>query len=229
MPQISPQETLLTGFTAVSNVGLTKTKDSEYSNLQNVRGNFKFGSKRRGVQGMVTLSNAVLGIFDLKIDGDADSPDKIAVYDGAGNIILYDPTELTVLFEWLFASTVYLNLQSPDLNWWEVYPDATTGILKCNGVAAPASTTSTDLFIPNNALYGFVASTTKIYRVYVSIENINQPRVAVKQYGNSSAVTTYTSVVGYTTGSGPVFQDNLLRNHRLRVLNGGFLNIIQVA
>lgn len=229
MPQLSPQELLLAGFSTGSNVGLTKTRDDEYSNLQNVRGNFLFGSKRRGVQGMVTLSYAILGIFDLKIDGDASSPDKIAVYDGSGSIVIYNPTELIVLFEFLFASSIYLNLQSPNLDWWEVYPDATTGILQCNGIAAPATTISSDTFIPVNALYGFTASSTKIWRLFVDLQNISNPAISVREYGPSSAVTTYSSVQAYTTGSGPVFQDNLLRNHRLRVANGGFLELIETA
>lgn len=231
MPQLSKQETLLSGFSSGSNVGLTKTRDGEYSVLQNVRGNFKFGSKRRGILGIDVLDNGVLGIFDLKIDGDAASPDKIAVYDGAGDIILYDPSEFNVLFEFLFESGVYLNLQSPDLDWWEVYPDATTGILQCNGIVAPGTTISADLPVPSNALFGFQASSTKIYRLFVDVEELDTefiPFIAIEEYSSYASTFTYSSVQAFTTGYGPVFEDSLSRNQRLSVANGGILNIVEI-
>ncbi len=221
---------ILSGAAAVPSLGLTKTQDDEYSALQNVRGYARFASKRKGVQGMVTCAYSVLGIFDLKIDGDAYSPDKILVYLRDGSISLYDPTELMVLFEWLFDSTIPLYLQSPNLDWWDVTPAALTGFVPCNGVSAPASSLSADLFIPGNALFGFVASSTKIYRMFVDDQtNPGVPSLATREYGIASAVTSYSSTQAFATGFGPVFQNAAsLKNYRLNIGNGGVIQLTQV-
>ncbi len=222
---LNKNQKLLQGFNANPNSGLSKTDDDEYSYLQNVRGYSGFGSKRRGVVGMTTLSYGIMGIF-----GDASSPDKILVYTQDGNVTLFDPTELTVQFEFLFNTTSKLILQSPNLDWWDITPDATTGIIPAIGVVAPASSLSADLFVQNNALFGFQASSTKIYRMFIDIStNPLIPVAATRQYGTASAVINYSTDLAFATGYGPVIQDNLLRSFRINVANGGYVQATQTA
>jgi hypothetical protein len=214
-------KTILHDFSAKPDQGNLKRQAGEYAFMQNVRGWGQRGKKRQGVQTRATLEFGVMGIFDIKVDGDPLSPDKILVYDNNGSIILYDWSELISIFDFLFDTGSELDLQSPDLNWWKVAVDV-SGAITVTGIAAPGTTISSDLFVAQNALFGFKFSTT-ISRLYIQAGTIK-----TGIFGPSTPVTSYTTAQSFETGFGPVFQDGNLDNFRLSVDNTGSLNSTQV-
>lgn len=227
MPFLTKDKLLLQGFSSKPYTGLTKTDDHEYSVLQNVSGFGGFGAKRRGIQGMATLSSGILGIFDLKVDGDADSPDRFMVYLYNGTVVIYEPSELTVLFEYLFESTITINLQAPNLTCYSLIPDTSDGTLILTEIATPGTLTSSDLFVSATDLLGFVASTSKIYRLMINT-SITPPALAVREYGTASSVTSYSTALSFAAGYGPIFQSNDLINYRLGVNNSAELILTEV-
>lgn len=214
-------KTVLTKFRALPDQGNLKRQAGEYAFTQNVRGWGNRGAKRTGIQTRVTLDAGVMGIFDLKIDGEALSPDKIMVYDYNGDIILYDYSELISIFDFLFSSGSALYLQSPNLNWWSISVTANSSIMETQ-VAAPVTTISEDLQIAQNEIFGF-NNTTVFNSIYISSGNIK-----TKIYGLSTPVTNYTTTQAFVNGVGPVFEDSNLNRFRLIVANGGILESIQV-
>lgn len=214
-------KTILTEFKAVPDQGNLKRLPGEYAFTQNARGWGKRGKKRAGVQTRVTLAYGIMGIFDVKVDGDPLSPDKIMVYDNNGTITFYEFSELTSIFDFLFDTGSSLNLQSPNLNWYNITVTA-GGILGTTQIAAPGTTISSDLRIDQNQLLGFNKTTTFV-RLYIEANFVK-----TKQYNLSTPITSYTTAQAFTTGFGPVFQDANLLNFRLTVNNSGAIGSIQV-
>lgn len=212
---------ILKGFTQSPDTGLLKNGINEYENLQNIRGWGDLGSKRRGVQTRVTLDTGIMGMFDLKIDSDPTSPDKIAVFTNGGDLVLYNYSELISSFDFMFETGITLALQSPDLNWWKLDVSSTFP-LGTTGIVAPSTTISQDLNISQNELFGF-QDATGVTRVF-----IDDKIIETKRYNLSTPVVSYSTVQAYTNGFGPVFQDSLLQNWRLVVDNTGALDSEQV-
>lgn len=200
--------------------GNLKTAPGEWGQLQNLRGWGGRGRKRQGISTSARLDSGIMGMFD--IENGAGSTDAIMVITHAGNMLLYDFSELTTAFDYLFT-TGRLLLQSPNLDWWSVYPGAATGIMQVDGVAAPASSQSADLRIGQGETFGFL-ETTLVWRLNIS----SAPAVTTKQYALAGGSTTYTTDLSFATGYGPVFEDDYLVGRRLFVADGGFLSTIEV-
>ncbi len=223
-------KTVLTNFAAVPDVGELKREKGEYANLQNVRGWGGFGAKRRGVQNFPrALDSGIMGMFDLKIDGEPLSPDKILVVTQGGDYVLYDFTELISVFDFLFDAGVALYLQSPNLGWWDITPTTgdAGGLINPLGVAAPSSSISADLSVDVNQLFGFEDS-TGIWRMYVDTSNPVVPSLSTKRYSTASSITGYTSTVAFATGVGPCFQTTDLQRWRLTIDNSGILTLTSI-
>ena len=208
----------LTGASASPDTGLLKKEAGEYTFLQNIRGWGGRTAKRTGVQFSASVTN-VMGIFDLQNDGDPTSLDKILVVDGDGDLVLYDYSELVTIFDYLFSTGITLSLQSSDLNWWDITPNTTTGVISPTVVTAPASTRSTDLSISQSQTFGFIDS-TGIWRLQVdSLDGT----VYTTRYATATSTNSFTTNLGFATGVGPVFQDELLTRWRLTVSTAGQL------
>lgn len=88
---------------------------------------------------------------------------NIAVIGGAW----YD---LGAPFTYLFEAGIRLVIQSPDLNYWDVTPDATTGLINPTVVSAPSATAQTsNVTLGENDSIGFVV-TGGIVRLNVTEE-----------------------------------------------------------
>ena len=215
---------VLQGSKMVPDMGLLKQKPSEWSYLQNIRGLKKGIGKRLGVQTMAVVSSSVMGVFELKIEGDPQSPDKYLIITRNGEFITYDPSELVSTgFTYLFASGIKLNLQSPNSTWYSMAPESASSPARVyTQIATPASTTSSDLSILQSEKWGFLDS-SGTWRYYVESGSMRHQRLPIL-----ASSTTYSTAISFTTGSGPVFQDSNLRRYRLRVANGGGEELIEV-
>lgn len=211
-------------FQLAPDTGELKHSDGEFSNLQNIRGWGKLGSKRRGIQFSTSLSGGVMGMFDLQIDGDPTSPNKILVVCTDGNFYLYDYSEFITVFDFMFDTGFYLLLQAPDLTWWRVSINATTGIPNITGVVAPINTITQDQFIPQSQIYGFKNS-SNAWRIFVG----SAGNIKTQSYATPASTVLYTSNQAFETGFGPVFQDStFLNNWRIKVANGGILGTVSI-
>ncbi len=215
-------------FQLDTDTGSLDLKPGEYESLQNIRGYGGLGTKRQGVQPRLTLSYGVMGMCDLKVDGDPTSPDRILVVDANGSFILYDYSEFLASFAYLFATGIKLNLQSPDLNWWALTVNSSTGAINVTGIAAPTGALSADQSIRQDELYGF-AFATGIWRLSVVATGLGTPSIQTREYALSSATTTYSTAVSFNTGYGPVFQDDTgTQRWRLSIANGGATQITSI-
>ena len=199
-------------------MGLLKRAPGEWQVLQNLRGWGDRIKRRQGTRTSVTLDTGIMGIFDLAVDGDPLSPEKILVIGFDGTFNLYDFSELVSIFDYLFSTSTLLYLQSPDLNWWDVTPDSGTGIISPEVVAAPGTTITSDLNVFQNQLFGFLDS-TGVWAISVG----TQGSPVTSRYGLASGETLYTSTQAFESGFGPVFQDNLLTRWKLGINNAGAL------
>jgi len=215
MAKVSENKEILQGFSNLTDVGLLKLRDNEYPVLQNIRGFTR--AKRNGILSKAVLTSGIMGVFDLKVEGDPYSPDKILIVTRNGEFVVYEFSEISTVFDYLFATGITLNLQSPDSNWWSVAPDASTGILIKTGISAPSTTRSTDLFIGAGQLLGFIDA-SGVWRIYVQDGNIRKSR-----YATSTATTNYSSALSFVTGVGPVFEDTDLERWRITINNSGNL------
>jgi hypothetical protein len=211
---------VLQQFESSPDMGDLKREPGEYQGLQNVRGWGGLGSKRRGVQSSVTLDYGVMGIFDLQNDGDPTSLDKIIVVDNNGDITSYDFSELTTIFDYLFDTSVQLAIQSPDLNWWDITPNTTTGIVTPTVIATPSSTISTSLELSQNETLGFLDS-TGVWRLSISG---NSGTITTQRYGLASSATTYTTIQAFTNGNEPIFTDQFLTRWKMSIDNSGLIS-----
>lgn len=220
---------VLTGFATVPDTGSIKSEPGEYESLQNYRGWGKFGAKRQGVQTCFTQAFGVMGMFDLKNDGDPTSMDKILIVDANGSITLYDFTDFIIAFDYEIDTTNggHLVLQSPDLNWWQLEPN-TSGVLQITGSSAPGTTISTNLRILQNQYFGFLDN-NNLWGMYVDAGGVT-PLLKTKQYSKSLVpVTKYTTIQGFTTGFGPVLQDTLGQQWwRIGISNAGAITYTSI-
>lgn len=211
-------------FQIAPDTGSLKQTNGEYSNIQNIRGWGGLGSKRRGVQFSAAIGGGVMGMFDLFNDGDPTSPNKILVVGGDGIFYLFDYTEFVTVFDFMFDIGVKLGLQSPDLNWWSIFPDSTTGILSATVISAPINTISSDLFITQNQHYGF-RNSTNIWRLKVSSSFGN---LQTSSFALTQSTVLYSSIQAFVNGFGPVFQDESLNNWRMTIDNSGILGSLAI-
>lgn len=207
-------------FHLTADSGRLKVASGEWQYMQNLRGWGGRGRKRQGISTSARLDSGIMGMFD--IENGAGSTDAIMVITNAGNMLLYDFSELTTAFDYL-VTTGRLLLQSPNLDWWNVYPGAATGIMQVDGVAAPASSISTDLRIGQGETFGFL-ETALVWRLNIT----SAPAITTKQYALAGGSTTYSTDLAFSTGYGPVFEDEYLVGRRLTVADGGFLSTIEV-
>lgn len=202
--------------------GSLKNQVGQYDFLQNVRGFGGLIAKRNGVKTIDELDAGVMGIFDMYRDGDPASPDKVLVVDGDGDFQVYDWTEFTTVFTYVISDGGTYYQQSSDDAWWQIYPSTGTGQLVVEGVAAPASTRSTDLVVAQGEIFGSIDGTTT-WRFY--IENEYPPVAnAVQEYGVVSADATFSSLA-FTKACGLVFQLDTLERYRVGVDTAGALTL----
>lgn len=200
-------------------LGLLKRSKGEYGNLQNFRGWGKKIAKRRGIQFSQSQESGIMGIFDLRNDGDPLSPDKILVVNGDGEFVLYQYSEFITVFNFLFATGFKLVLQSPDLTWWSVAPNTTTGIPESIVISTPVSTISTDLEVSQSQYFGF-QNTSNIYRFTV---DSGTGSLQVTSFAYTTGTVVYSQNQAFVNGVGPVFQDETLSRWRLQINNSGAL------
>lgn len=215
-----PTSTTMQRFHLVADTGRTKVESGEWQYLQNVRGWGGRGRKRQGVQTVAKPTSGIMGFFDL--ENGAGTPDKVVVWLNSGSLLLYDWSELTTTFDYLMDGG-NLILQSPDLDWWQVSPDAATGLLGILGVAAPSVTRSTDLVLGQDETFGF-KQTAYVWRLFVPSTGFP----TVRQYALAGGSATYTTDLAFSTGSGPVFTDEYLVRRRIEVANGGIIQTTEV-
>jgi hypothetical protein len=211
---------VLQEFDVALDMGDLKRTEGEYQWLQNVRGWGGLGSKRRGVESSVIIDSGIMGIFDMRNDGDPTSLDRILVTTHDGDIISYDFSELVTIFDYLFAASIQLAIQSPDLNYWDITPNSSTGIISPTVIATPSSPSSTQLVLGQNDLFGFLDS-TGVWRMYVSG---NLGNITTKRYGLASSATTYSTIQAFTNGNEPVFTDNFNTRWQISINNSGILS-----
>lgn len=220
----------LQGFAAKPDLGATKTAASEYLGLQNIRGRGYYGFKRQGVQYKASFTSGVMGIFDLAIDGDPLSLDKIMVIS-RGRLTFFVWSEFVNTFNYLFAAGTKLNLQAPNLQWYSVAPvSASNPAWEILPISAPVITLSVNLVVSANQLYGF-ADSTGAWRMFTSIiPGTDVATIESTRFNPPSALTTYSSAQSYNTGFGPVFQDNTTspQNWLLSVTNAPALSLTPI-
>lgn len=206
----------LHGFNQKPDQGKLKRGTAEYESMQNVRGIGHHGTKRPGVATLDSTDSAIMGIFDLKVDSDPTSPDKIVVMTRGGDWLMYEAAELLTVFNYLMASGIYLNLQSPDLNWWSVTANA-SGLIPLTVIAAPASSQASDFNVAVGQLFGF-ADSAGIWRIYSEAAFTRSRR-----YATVPATTTYSSALSISDGYGIVFEEPNLNRVRYTINNSGFI------
>lgn len=212
-------------------MGKLKTDDGQYSVLQNVRGWGGLGSKRRGVRTSARMSSGIMGIFDLKSEGDAATLDKILVVTANGDLNLFDYSELITVFDYLIEDGAGLVLQSANLSWWDIDPASGNGVIRTEGVAAPSSPRSTDLNIQQGQLFGF-ADSSGIWRRFVFEQvGISGSKIGFlrgRRYALHEATTSYSSDLAFSTGVGPVFQTAELQRWRWTISNSGISRLTSI-
>ncbi len=215
-------DTVLRRFSTVPDKGLLKCDAGEYPLMQNIRGIGGRGFKRAGIKTSARLSTAPMGIFDLYMG--AGTPDKVAIITRDGYLTLYGLTELVLNFDHLMASGVNIALQSPDLTWYLVAPNATTGIMRTTeATVAPTTIRSSDLVIQQGQLLGF-ATATLIWGQSITTGGF----IRTTEFVLAEATTTYTADLAFSFGHGPVFEDANVVLHRLNVANGGILGTTEL-
>jgi len=209
-----------TGFSQKPDLGLLKTKKSEYSFLQNIRGRGGLGFKRNGLQTVATYDSSVMGIFDLSNDGDPDSPDLILVITRDGLFTTYTPSEFITTFTFLFSGAQII-LQSPNLTWFSVDLDSTL-IPFTTEVVAPSASQSMDMLVGTSDLLGYVdgTGTSRLYVEYGFIK--------AKRYNAVTGEVIFTTDLAFNHGYGPVFMDSDLESWRLSVTNEGILSVASI-
>lgn len=224
-------KSVLTNFTESPDTGRLKKDNGEYSFLQNIRGFGGLGSKRFGIRTSDVLTSGIMGIFDLKIEGVAETQDKIIIITANGDVNVYDYSELIAVFNYLIADGASLVLQSANSSWWDIDPQTGNGVLRTEGVAAPSSTRSTDLNVKQGELFGF-ADSTGIWGRYVqeqiSVGGSKMGFLRGRRYALHEATTTYSTDLAFTTGSGPVFQTSDLQRWRWSVTNQGISRLTSI-
>lgn len=212
--------TVYTGASATPDTGQLKGTKSEWNNIQNVRGWGNFISKRRGIQTGVTSAYGTLGIFDLKNDGDPLSQNKILVVNTNGDFVLYDYSELVVVFDFLFSQNVPLGLQSQNGTWFSMAPN-NAGQLVVTVISAPINTISSNLIVLNYQFFGFQMA-SNVYRVRV--DSIQQA-LTTQSYSQTGGTVVYQTIQAFNYGFGVIFQDQALNNWMLSIQNSGSLTL----
>lgn len=198
-------------------VGSLKGTDSEWDNLQNLRGWGNLISRRKGVRSSLVMESGIMGIHDLQTADDPTSLDKILVTLNNGSLVFLDYSEIYTAFNYLFTGSAKLALQSPDDNWWDVTPNS-SGEINPTVIATPSTTISTDLNLGVTDLFGFESSTV-IYKMSVN----DLGGVELDTYGLSPSETEYTDTRAFTKLVGPVFTSGNLSRFRLTCDNAGNL------
>lgn len=207
-------------FHLVADTGRTKVDHGEWQYLQNVRGWGGRGRKRNGVSTVARPNSGVMGFFD--IENGAGSADKILVWLNDGSLVLYDYSELTTTFDYLMDGG-RLMLQSPDLTWYEVLPNATTALLQTVESAAPSVTRSTDMTVGAGELFGWLGA-TRVLRAVMPTTGL----VSVREYALALGSQTFSTDLAFDYGSGLVLTDDRLVRRRLAVANGGLIQPIEL-
>lgn len=144
--------------------------------------------------------------------------------DGTSNNIadigstLYD---LSVVFTYLVASGTRLIIQSPDLNYWDVTPNDTTGLINPTVVAVPAATPQVANFIVlNGESFGFVNSTGKITRLAADQDHFGW---YLQGLGATTSLVPISTDLVFTVASGFSFRikDYLANTWSLQMDNSG--------
>lgn len=212
---------IMTDAFLTPDVGLLKGTDSEWDNLQNLRGWGKRIARRRGVRQSLSFDSGVMGIHDLLVDDDPTSLDRVLITLNDGSIVFVTNDEIFVAFTYLFNGGT-LALQSPDNNWWNITPDS-NGLINPTVIATPSSTISTDLNLGFNDTFGFLSSTV-IYRLAVDTQGI--PNILT--YGLATGENEYTTIQAFTKTCGPVFTAQDLTRWRLTIDNAGSLTTTSI-
>lgn len=218
MPDIDSTTKLLQGFNCLTDSGALKNLDGEYPYLQNIRGWGKYGTKRKGIQTIRNFDSGIMGMFDLKIDGDSTLPDKVLIVTYDGSIWLFNSTEIVSSFDILFASGIKLFLESPNGEDWNITPAAATGIITPTSTAAIPLTNTTDYFISNSTTLGF-ATTSNIWRLY--LDDDGTP--ITESYPLLGGASGITANMAFITTKGLVFESSTGVRRRLTINNSGAL------
>lgn len=218
MTRKSKEQEIYLGLSLAPDVGELKGDDGSYGFSQNERGWGDFIKKRQGVQSRANFDSAIMGIYDLKIDGDARSPDKILIITGEGSFELIDFSELTYNFTFLLDLGVNLVLQSPNSSWWNVIPDS-LGAMTSATTSAPASPLSVDLEVSANDSFGFTYA-SGIWKL-----SVDQTIAAIttEAFSTTPYETLYASLA-FVTGKGVVIQTENLTRYRIAINNTGILS-----
>lgn len=134
--------------------------------------------------------------------------------------------DLTFTFTFMLASGSRLVLQSPDLNYWDITPNA-NGLINPTVIAAPGAVPQAANFtVLNGESFGFETS-GQVTRLAADQEHYGWYLIG---YGVSNATTTYTSDLVFTVASGFSFriQDNNTNMWRFSITNDGNLTVITV-
>lgn len=167
--------------------------------------------RRAGRDWSERMTGMALGLFNVEWE-DGTSFRLAQVGD-----VFYN---LSVTFDYMVDTGYRWLAQSPDLNWWNLTPDTTTGAITPTVVTYTGTTISADLVITKYQLFGFRASSTKIYRVRLEALTASIIR---EEYGIASVATLYSTDQAYATGYGLVFEDLLGNRWRCTVDNGGII------
>jgi hypothetical protein len=208
---------LFTQSVLAPDMGNLKGSQSEWENLQNLRGWGNLISRRKGVRSSLIMESGIMGIHDLQTTEDPTSSDKILLTLNNGSLVFLDYSEIYTAFNYLFTGSAKLALQSPDDNWWDVTPNS-SGEINPTVIATPSTTISTDLNLGVTELLGFESSSV-IYKM--SINDLGA--VEIDTYGLSPSETEYTTTQAFTKLVGPVFTSGNLQRFRLTCDNAGSL------
>jgi hypothetical protein len=190
---------VLQGFSAVPDVGNLKLNKDEYAGLINIRGFGRLGAKRTGIRTLASYDSGVMGIFDLRNDGDPGSADKILVVLQNGDLVTYSQSDFDPQFYWGFELGSGITMQSSDGRWWDLKADPDLDKLYLNEVAAPAYQRNSNFTFSSGQWVGF-SGTLGIERLWVE-----DKKFKVQRYGFGEPKFLFQYNVGFRYPWGPVF------------------------
>lgn len=136
--------------------------------------------------------------------------------------------DLTTQFTFLIAYGNRLIIQSPDLNYWDVTPNDSTGLINPTIVALPATPPqNADFTVQNGESFGFINSASSVVRLDADETYYGWYE---KSYGSSTSLVTFTSDLVFTIASGYSFRikDSHGNTWRLYTTNDGNLENVTV-
>lgn len=200
-------------------VSVLKLKEKFVPFAVNLHAQGDVWDRRAGRDFYLLQTGMVLGLSTVRFeDGQAFNIAQIGSY-------LYN---LSTTFSYLVASGVKLYIQSADTNYWDVTPNASTGLIVPTAVAAPAAAAQTSNFtVLNGESFGFIGASGEVTRLNCDLD-VGGWWLA--GYGVSTSTVSITTDMVFTVASGFSFRivDYAGNTWAFSVTNDGFMIVTTV-